>query len=115
MRKCYYLFFIILMWGLAACANGESDVTPTPTETAVSPTSTPIPEPTATRTPRPTATPFAPTVVVTDQEISDDGVLVIESDFYDRPRMGCLVLHCQRVANLLPLVQRAFRLAAAKM
>ena len=93
MRKYVVFYLVLMMWGLAACADGASTVTPTPTETAVSPTSTPIPEPTATRTPRPTATPFAPTVVVSDQAVTDSGVLVIESVFMIEP--GWVVLFAQ--------------------
>lgn len=94
MRKCILFLIMFMMWGLVGCADGEAEETPTPVETAVSATTaTPIPEPTATRTPRPTATPFAPTVIVSDQEISDDGVLVIESVFMTEP--GWVVLFAQ--------------------
>ena len=90
MRKLFFIFLIILLWGTSACANNVPESEPTPTETAVSPTATPVPSATPTRTPRPTATPFAPNIVVEDQEISDDGVLVIKSVFMTEP--GWVVL-----------------------
>ncbi len=93
MRRCIVFIVVLMMWGVAGCVDAASNVTPTPTETAVSPTSTPIPEPTATRTPRPTATPFAPTVIVSDQAVTDDGVLVVESVFMTEP--GWVVLFAQ--------------------
>lgn len=93
MRKFIIFIVILMMWGVTACADDAPNVTPTPVETAVLPTSTPIPSPTPTRTPRPSATPFAPTVVVADQAVSDDGVLVVSSVFMTEP--GWVVIFAQ--------------------
>ncbi|MCA9925420.1 MAG: hypothetical protein KC421_23785 [Anaerolineales bacterium] len=90
MRIRILIFILLIIGGLAACVEEEPEATPTVTVTAVPPTNTPIPEPTVTSTPRPTATPFAPTVVVADQTLTDDGKLIIESVFMTEP--GWVVL-----------------------
>ncbi len=75
MLKHIVVFSLILLL-LTAC--GDEEPTPTPAATAV-PTATTPPQPTDTPTPAPTATPMQPTLTVSDQPLSDDGILVIDS------------------------------------
>lgn len=87
------LSLLLILLFLAACNDGGNTAvtTPQPTNTAVAPpTDTPIP---ATATPTPQPTPSSPTVVVTDQPLTDDGLVTIASVTVPEP--AWLVIHAE--------------------